>query len=201
LRIDDHTAWTRQLTGFSPESGRPERTGLEVGVNPGIFSILGGLYNAQDGFGLGGSEKAYLIRAEALTNLSEEVHLGLGGNGYFSTTPTGSREDRYGGFGLLAYRKTSLVGEADILKNGSTNGFVTWAELNVGLLQGLGLLLTYDFYDPDTSVKTGSMSRYGFGLEFYPVSGVEVRPIYRIAKEKPVDRPDNDLLVVIHFYL
>lgn len=201
LRVDDHTAWIRLKTGFSPETGRPERTGFELGVNPGIFSVLGGLYNAADGFGLSGSQKSALVRAEALTSLSEEIHLGIGGNAFFSRTPAGIRQDRYGGFGMFSYDSFSILGEADLLKDGETTGLVTWAEMNIGIIQGLGLTLSYDFFDEDTSVKAGSMSRYGFGLEFYPLSGVEVRPMYRIAKEKPDDQPDNDFVMILHFYL
>lgn len=201
LKVDDHTAWIRQKTGFSPEAGRPELTGMELGVNPGIFSVLGGMYNAADGFGLSGSAKSYLGRVEALTALSENFHLGLGANAFASTSPVNGRQDLYGGFGMLAYGTTSLVGEVDYLKTGGPNGLVAWAELHAGIVQGLGLILTYDFYDSDTSVKAGYMTRYGFGLEFYPVSGVELRPIYRIVKEKPDDLPDNELLVVLHFYL
>lgn len=204
LRIDDHTAWVRTKTGFSPETGRPERTGVELGVNPGPFSLLGGLFNASDGFGLSGNRKSFLLRAEALTEVSEGLHLGIGGNGYFSSGGD-DRTDLYGGFGMISAGIVTLLGEVDILRTTRggtvTSGMVTWGELSLAVLQGLDLKATFDFYDENTSRKEGTMARYGIGAEFFPISGVEVRPMYRIARETPVDTPDNDFVVILHFYL
>ena len=40
-KMDDHTVYVRQMLGFSAELGRPERTGIEVGVSPGpVPSVL-----------------------------------------------------------------------------------------------------------------------------------------------------------------
>jgi len=47
------------------------------------------------------------------------------------------------------------------------------------------LKVGYDFYDSDIDLKSGSVSRYSIGLEFFPIAGVEVRPVYRIVKTIP----------------
>jgi hypothetical protein len=59
----------------------------------------------------------------------------------------------------------------------------------------------YDFYDPDLDVKTGSFSRYSFGFEFFPIAGVEVRPLYRINQEDPTDSTNDEFHLLLHFYL
>jgi hypothetical protein len=45
---------------------------------------------------------------------------------------------------------------------------VTSHELSVLLKKGLELKSTYDFYDPDRSLKTGSKSRWGLGVMVMP---------------------------------
>jgi hypothetical protein len=205
LRLDDHTAFVRTETGFSPERGRPERTGFELGFGPGAFSVTGGAYNAEDGFGLSGSNKAFLGRAEAVAGVSEDFHLGLGANVYTTKSSAGERRTMYGGFGHVSYTDLTLLGEVDLLKStaagSTTNGLVGYLEAGYVIFAGFDLKFTYDFYDEDLDVKSGSTARYGFGFEFFPIAGVEVRPMYRILKENPSDVPSNEFLFLMHFYL
>jgi hypothetical protein len=66
---------------------------------------------------------------------------------------------------------------------------------------GLDLKVMYEFLDLNKDFKTGSMSRYSFGFEFFPISGVEVRPLYRVSKEDPVDFGNDEFQLIVHFYL
>jgi hypothetical protein len=50
-------------------------------------------------------------------------------------------------------------------------------------------------------VKSGSTSRYSIGAEFFPIGGVEVRPVYRFIIEDPVDVKNNEFDVLFHIYL
>jgi hypothetical protein len=205
-RTDDHTSYIRTVTGFSPEQGRPELTGGEAAISPGPFTILGGFYNADDGFGSAvGNDKAFLGRAEGLFALSEEVHLGLGGNVFVTTLPGGTRRTLYGGLGSLSIGEMTLLGEVDAVRsrNGgvTTTGLVTFAEASYVVTPGVDLKLGYDFFDPDVDRKTGAQSRFSAGVEFFPLPGVELRPVYRFVREEPTDRKNNELQVIIHFYL
>jgi hypothetical protein len=205
-KMDDHRAYIRMYTGFSPELGRPELTGAEVGFQPGPVSITGGLYNSTDGFGAGtGNNKALLGRAEGMFKVSEEVHVGIGGNVFTKQTGADARTTLLGWFGSLSYADFTLLGEADLIENKvtgiKTTGLVTVLELDYVLTPGLDLKLGYDFYDPDKGLKTGSMSKYTFGFEFFPITGVEVRPLYRIVKDEPVNIKNDEFQVMMHFYL
>ncbi|MEK7672194.1 MAG: hypothetical protein AAB344_08245, partial [Bacteroidota bacterium] len=66
---------------------------------------------------------------------------------------------------------------------------------------GLDVKFIYEFADPDVDLKTGSKSRYSVGLEFFPISGVEVRPLYRFNQEDPKNVSDNEFNLLIHLYL
>jgi hypothetical protein len=49
--------------------------------------------------------------------------------------------------------------------------------------------------------KDGSATRYTIGAELFPLTGVEIRPLYRINQEKPTDFTNNELHIMFHFYL
>jgi hypothetical protein len=204
-RIDDHTTYIRAKTGFSPELGRPELTGAEVGVLPGPLTIIGGMYNATDDFGAATtSNKAFLGRAEGMFNLAEHVNLGLGANIFSRKTPAGFTTSLIGGLGSFSYGDVTVFGEADLIKNNGTSGvtgLVAYVEGNVMVTQGVDLKVAYDFYDPDKDLKTGAISRYTVGFEFFPIAGVEVRPLYRIVKIEPVQTKANEFDLIVHFYM
>ena len=75
--MDDHTAYVRQYTKLSPEFDVVERTGAEAAVSPGAFTILGGIYNADEGGGIPSTNnKAFLGRGEGMFKLADRVSLG-----------------------------------------------------------------------------------------------------------------------------
>lgn len=207
LKLDDHTAYIRTITGFSPAVGRPELTGVELAVAPGPSTIMGGLFNAEDGFGGSvGNSKAYLGRAEVLWPAAEDIGIGFGGNLFGYESPQdASRILYYGGFGLFSIYDFSLIGEVDWLRtegeSATVVGAVVYGEANYPVITGVDLKLAYDFYDPDLDLKTGARSRYGFGVEFFPIGGVELRLMYRVASEEGVDGQTNEVDAMFHLYL
>ena len=204
-RLDDHTTFIRTYTGFSPEQGRPELTGAEIGISPGPISVTGGIYNSTDGFGAAETnDKAFLGRAEGMFTAAEKFHFGIGGDIFSHVNSAGLRTDLYGGLGSFSYGGFTMFGEADIIRSrlpGKTvNGLVTYIEADYVITSGLEFLAAYDFYDPDADLKTGVQSRYSIGFDFFPIAGIEVRPVYRIKKEQPVDLRNDEFNLLIHFY-
>jgi len=205
LRLDDHTAFIRTYTGFSPEGGRPELTGLEAGISPGPVMVSGGVFNAQDGFGgTAGSEKAYLGRAEGIFGIAKDVSVGIGADVFHRQQATGS-VTLYGGFGSFSIGKLTILGEGDLVRSRYTartqTGVLVYGEADYTIVDGVDVLVAYDFYDPDKDIKSGTLSRYSVGVGFIPFGGVEVRPIYRIIQEDPVNAKNNELHVLFHIYL
>jgi hypothetical protein len=206
MKMDDHTIFAREATGFSPERGRAELTGAEAAISPGVATVTGGIYNATDGFGSGtGNKKALLGRAEGLFKVGEDLFLGLGGNVFSTKSSSNVQTTLYGGFGSFSYENLTLLGEIDFIDtdNAGTQqkGFVTYLEADYMVTPGLDVKLAYDFLDTDTDVKSGSTSRYSVGFEFFPITGIEVRPMYRIRKEDPTDLSNDEFHFLIHFYL
>jgi hypothetical protein len=204
-KLDDHRTFIREKTGFSPEFGRPERTGAEIGFAPGPVQLTAGLYNSVDGFGGTTNDKALLGRMDYLLKLGEETHFSIAGNVFRREEPTQLKTTLLGGLGALSHGNVTLMGEVDVIKKDSlgtkTNGLVVYGELDVVVTPGVDLKFGYDFYDPDTDVKSGTQKRYTVGMEFFPLSGVEVRPLYRINSEEPVSIRNNEFHLLIHFYL
>jgi hypothetical protein len=206
LRTDDHRLFIRRETGFSPEEGRPERTGLEAGVAPGAFSILGGVYNSEDGFGFGpGNQKAVLGRVDGLFSLDEELTLGLGVNVYSAKSSSGEQHTFWGGMGMFSFGDLTLTGEADLMKRDSggvtVDGLVTFLEAAYVVIPGLDAKAGYEFLDPDIDVKNGSTSRINLGVEFFPLPGVELRPVYRFVLDDPDEVDNDEFQFIMHLYL
>jgi hypothetical protein len=211
LKVDDHRAYVRQYTGFSPEVvspefDRPERTGGEVAISPGPVTITGGFYNSLNGGSAppNSNQKAVLGRVEGLFKAAEEITVGVGGNVFTTKNSSGERRTLLGGFGLFSYQDLTLMGEADLIENkavgGTTKGMVMTLEADYVVTPGVDLKVGYDFHDPDTDIQLGAVSRYSLGLEFFPISGVEVRPVYRIVKDEPNELKNDEFQVLIHFY-
>ena len=204
MKNDDHTAFVRTQTGFSPETGRPELTGLEAALSPGATNITAGFYNAADAFGGGSSKKAFLGRADGMFRLGERLYAGLGGNVFRKEQENGS-VTLYGGFGSFSIGDLTLLGEVDLMRTASgattVSSLVAFGEAGYVLTPGVDLKVSYDFFDPDRDLKTGAVSRYSVGVEFFPISGVEVRPVYRILVEEPKNVENNELHILLHIYL
>lgn len=205
-KLDDHKAFIREMTGFSAERGRPELTGGEIGFNAGPATIMGGVFNASDGFGAGTqNSKAILGRIDGMFKLGDGMHLGLGANVFTKEMAGSNRMTLFGGMGSFSINNFTVFGEVDWIKNKiagkTTTGLVSLIEAGYVVTPGVDLKFMYEFFDPNIDVKAGAISRYSFGMEFFPLSGVEVRPLYRISSEDPVNISNNEFNLVIHFYL
>ena len=210
MKLDDHRTWIRTVTGFSPESGRPELTGGEIGFSPGAFTITGGVFNSSDGapdpYGGAGLDKGLLGRIDGIFALSEDVHLGLSANIFRRELSPGRVNTLLGGVGSISYGNLTVLGEVDRIQNKDSSGtrpdgVVVYIEGNYVLTPGVDLKLAYEFYDSDVDLQSGAVSRYTVGAEFFPISGIEVRPLYRINVEKPTDTKNNEFDLVFHIYL
>jgi hypothetical protein len=227
-KLDDHTTFIRTYTGYSPELGRPELTGAEAAISPGPITITGGIYNTADALaGSGSSMKAYLGRIEGMFSLAEHINLGLGanymGNGTLSSSVTSriasdagvnvaapgtaGKNTLMGGFGSFSVYDLVLFGEVDYMKTESsgttTKGLITYVEADYPVVTGVDLKIAYDFYDPDKDAASGAISRYSAGLEFFPIPGVEVRPMYRWLKTQNVASAESswtEFQLLFHFY-
>ncbi len=208
----------KSLTGLNYPKGLgfgqgSEDTGLEFGFNPSIFTITIGVFNGRNG-GRGGAvdrqTKAIAIRADA-TIQTDVVNFTIGGSAYNLPTAGGPGKTQIlGAFGVISIdNNLTLQGEYDMITtynssaalNKLVTGNILYLEANYILLNGIDLKFGYEFYDPNIDRKDGSATRYTIGAELFPLTGVEIRPLYRINQEKPTDFTNNELHVMFHFFL
>ena len=223
-RVDDHNYFIRGGPfgggpfaglfpgGFPYPTGllfgeRSEDTGIELGVSPGIFTANVGVFNGTPGSGLSGvsgtKTKAIALRGDATFKFSG-LNFNIGGSLY--NAPSVDRTSTfYGAFGsVTAFERLTLNSEVDyvqLLYAGRTKvGVIVWNELNYMVRQGIDLKLGYEYYDPDNVVANGSFSRITVGAELFLLSGVEVRPLYKINLETHSEVSNNEFQLLLHFY-
>ena len=180
-------------------NNRAEDTGFELGSSPGPITLSAGVFN-----GSGGDKRKVLsARAEGRTEIGE-VKLNLGGS-VLRQPAAGADVRLLGAFGGVSAGSLTVFGEADFRRDdagGATrDALLTYAEADFLVRSGLDLKVIYEYTDPDVDLKTGSFSVWSFGFEFFPVAGLEVKPLFRLQKEEPVDLDNNELHCLFHFYL
>jgi len=218
LRLDDHTSYVRDATPFRNNTG--QQTGIEAGISPGPFGLLAAVTNgtavaAERAINVA---KAFIFRADWRESIGPLNFL-VGGSSY--TQVTGSENlHLLSGFGSVSWNgNLTVIGDVERISGNSTlmstsgergmlytegdeiKQFAVLIEADIQILQGLDLKFLYDFFDPNTEFKTGTAKRYSVGFEFFPISGVEVRPLVRRTNDTVVHRNTTDLHVLVHFYL
>jgi hypothetical protein len=200
-RIDDHTTFIRTKTVFP--NYRRDDTGIEVGVSPTSFAWNFGIYNGESGADPSNGKIRLMTTWAQYVNQVGNVNYSLGGSLWYNNAVEGSNT-MYGGFGALSYKRFVLNGEVDFKTDWAglrTDEFISYLELNYLIIDGLDLKFIYDFYDPDIHLKSGSETRYSVGAEFFPIQGIELRPLYRLDVKTPDDIRQHEFDFLIHFFL
>jgi hypothetical protein len=200
-RIDDHTAFIRSKTVF-PNYHR-EDTGIEIGVSPTSFTWNAGVYNGEDGTDpSNGWVRLVTTRAETFFRI-EDLHFSIGGSGWYNKGIFGTLT-MYGGFAGFRYKALTINTEIDIKRDQSylgANEFISYLEMNYLITDGVDIKFMYDFYDPDMEYKTGTETRFSFGAEFFPLPGIEIRPLVHFQNQTPGDVKQNEFDVLLHLFL
>ncbi len=180
-RFADHTSFVREKMLWPPNS---TDTGFELGVYPHGISANVGFFNGSGGMFDDGKGKAISTRVEARKNIGG-LGLGLGGSYYLNDGPAGDKT-MYGSFyyANLLHGKIIYLGEFDWLENKESvpSGLISLAstqKLSLLLRQGIWLEGSYDFYDPDIDIQSGTVVRYGLGLDYFPYGFLEIEPNIR----------------------
>ena len=169
-KFDDHTMYVRDDLGFAPPANSDG--GIEVGLSPKSFEVQASLVNGNRGGTLDDDR-----RLAVSTNVSRRFRVGplATSVGVATYSHPGLREDfnTAGAFGYLSAWNVTWVAQGDLTRRdpadgSATSGSVSSQELSVLLHQGVELLSTYDFYDPDRHLRSGSKTRWGVGFSLMP---------------------------------
>jgi hypothetical protein len=203
LRLDDHTAYTRQGLIFNPFY---REAGIEVGffADDWLYASASAGSNLSDFSSNYLNDPTYTARLE-LTPQINQVGLLFGGSFASTKTVRGGatlNTNMYGGFFGIGYDEFSLLAEYDLANDLSAldvKSNVLMVEAAYGIITGLDAVVRYDRIDRNTSVDSDEISRIIMGFEFHPYSFIEVRPQYRLVLEDP--SIDNDSFVLqLHFW-
>lgn len=212
LRVDDHTSFIR--------GGNLEKTRFGLDVKEGLIftPILHLTPPAILELGVpmfGGLQWTSSISTSIINN-SEELN-----NLTTQFNYTGSINDNItymGGFSYMQEINFSMLGisggisfsdftwtfEADQAENwidGNTS-LALYDEIAWEIIQGVQLIGKYDFFDPKTDWQTGSISRYTFGAEIYPLNIMEIKLQARFNQldQDNSTTPDPEYLIQTHFW-
>jgi len=180
-------------------NNRAEDTGFEVGVAPGNFTASAGVFNG----GGQNAGKVFAARSDVRVELAG-VQASVGGS--YLHRPSDAFDVRsFGVFGGVDYSGVTVFGEVDFRRDeteaGIRNGVGSFVEADVLVTPGVDIKFVYEYRDPDVDIKSGSFSLYTIGLEWFPVAGLEVRPLYLISTQEPDGGAGNELHLLFHFYL
>jgi hypothetical protein len=180
-KFDDHTLYVRDELGLAPPANSD--VGVEIGLQPGPLDVQLALLNGARGSTLD-TDNRLAQSANAIYRWSlGGVGAGLGAAGYLQS---GKQSDLKvgGGYGYLTWRGLAWMGEVDVARREPADAervtsLVTSHELSFLARQGLELLATYDFFDPDKNYESGAKSRWGVGLHLMPRPYLALDAAYR----------------------
>lgn len=169
-KFDDHTMFVRSELGFMPPGNSD--VGLEAGYARGPLDLQLGVVNGSRGQILDTDTKAAGVGRALVRHRLGPAAVALGISGYHQ--PGDARDvDTWGLVGYLTWNRFTWVGEGDYFQSRpaggpTTVGAVTSNEVTLLLHQGLELIGTYDFFDPDRDRASGAKARYGGGVQVMP---------------------------------
>jgi hypothetical protein len=180
-KFDDHTMFVRHEEGFEPPADTDG--GVEVGFAPEPFGLEVALVNGNRGSTFDNDR-----RLATSGNATGRFHVGpiAGLLGFAGYVQPGIRVDLSSGgvFGYLSAWNVTWVAQNDWVRrhapgSAPNTGIVSSQELTVLLRRGIELKSTYDFYDPDRHLRSGSKDRWGVGFDVMPRSFIVLEALYR----------------------
>ncbi len=188
-RLQDNTAFVREVTGISMTT--PD-TGVELGLELPHWSAQLDLTN--------GAANATTGNGQQVTAQAVWVHSAwrIGAAASSTQSDAGNRREA----GLFAGLRTGpfvWLAEGDLVRGGGfTNGdrtmLASLLELDWGLRRGHNLKLTYEYEDPERSVRNNAETRASVLYEYTPIQFLQLRAGYRRYVGIPQSNTENQSL-------
>ena len=106
--------------------------------------------------------------------------------------------------GGLSYTDFTWTFEADQAENWIDNNtsMAIYDEIAWVVIQGVQLIGKYDFFDPNTNLQNGAVSRFTLGVEIYPLNIMEIKLQARLNQVvlDNTDTQDPEYLIQTHFW-
>lgn len=182
FRLLDNDAFIRNRTGYTyNRSG----TGLEVGLEPGPFSLVANVTDSQ------------------LSLIGSTVFRRVRVGGSFGRNIRRSGDFVFGAFAGVNFGRFTLLGEGDWINIDDIDRFAGIAELNFLIRQGLNFKFTYEFFDRNTDVSNDrdGQDRFTIGVEPFITQFMQIGIFYRINRFIPQNVPLNQDQLTLQFHV
>ena len=180
-KFDDHTMYVRADNGFAPPANSD--AGIEVGLAPKRGDLQIAVTNGNRGSTLDNDRRLAVSAVGGVRFRVGPIAAYAGLSGY---AQPGRTEDlgMAGAFGSLNAWNLTWVGQGDRVRRDpytgpATTGAVSSHELSLLLRRGIEVVGTYDWYDPDIDLATGSRHRWGLGAKVMPKPFMAATVMYR----------------------
>lgn len=199
IRIPEHRSYQRFYNLNTPYYSE---TGLEAGISPGPFTLnvgfFNGINNSFTDFDSDGGKEVVVSGDFRWASKKNKFTLNIGGS--FLNNPTNVKDAQSHSFtalnqigaGFLSiglFERVAILGEFDYNRLKVADSLSTkqdfhtiFGEADIRLIKGVEAKFQYENYNPQLGVKDGSRirTRLSFGIELYPMTGLELESIYRI---------------------
>lgn len=180
-KFDDHTMYVRSDLGYAPPANSD--AGIEVGLAPKWGDVQVAVTNGSRGSLLDNDRRLAVSAVGGVRFRIGPVAAYAGVSGY---TQPGRTDDlnMAGVSGSLNVGAFTWLGQGDRVRrqpyNGAaTTGAVSSQEVSLQLRRGIETVGTFDWYDPDLDLATGSRHRWGLGFKAMPRPFMTVQMMYR----------------------
>ena len=184
LRIEDDTAFIRQVTGTTFSSSDD---GVEGGLELGPWSVNVSVTN---GAGGGAETNRGKLISSLATYVQPDWRVGASASANYNGDADRRMLSAFAGLrtGIVSWLASGVYITDDGTPTGRLKQWATLVEGNVEVAKGHNLKLTYEYYDPDADLKEDHRERYSVVWEYVPFQFTQ----FRAGVRKNHGIPQND---------
>ena len=193
LRIEDDTAFIRQVTGTNFNSSDD---GVEGGLELGPWSVNVSVTN---GAGGGAETNRGKLISSLATYVQPDWRVGASASANYNGDADRRMLSAFAGLrtGIVSWLASGVTITDDGTPTGRLKQWATLVEGNVEVAKGHNLKLTYEYYDPDADLKEDHRERYSVVWEYVPFQFTQ----FRLGVRKNHGIPQNDAQNATEFFL
>lgn len=193
LRLQDDTAFTRAVTGFT--YGVSD-VGVEVGFEPGPLALHVAASN-----GTGSSLDTNLDKRLTASAAYVRKHFRVGGSYSTNEDAQGVRTVIYGVNGGAQFGRVGILAEVDVIDDSMVEQLVSISELNFLISRGNNLKFSYEYHDPSREIFQNARERYSLVYEPFVYQFTQVRAGVRVNRGIPQNRELNTTFYFLELHL
>ena len=193
LRIEDDTAFIRQVTGTTFSSSDD---GVEGGLELGPWTVNVSITN---GAGGGAETNRGKLISSLATYVQPDWRVGASASANYNGDADRRMQSAFAGLrtGIVSWLASGVYITDDGTPTGRLKQRATLGEGNVEVAKGHNLKLTYEYYDPDADLKEDHRERYSVVWEYVPFQFTQ----FRAGVRKSHGIPQNDAQNATEFFL